>query len=163
MVRAVGSRHGLLDGDLDEVLQGVRIRLWRARPSPESLDSVTTSYVYHAAVSAALDLLRRRRAFGASRTAPLHLVADPIADRADPARELAGRELGDRIAAAVDAIPMPRRAVVRMHLEGYDRMDIAELMGWSESKTRNLLYRGLADLRDRLRAAGLSLDEALHE
>ena len=32
------------------------------------------------------------------------------------------------------------------------REDIAELMGWSEAKTRNLVYRGLDDLRRELTA-----------
>jgi DNA-directed RNA polymerase specialized sigma24 family protein len=42
-----------------------------------------------------------------------------------------------------------------MHLQGYPREEIAELMGWTEAKTRNLLYRGLADLRDRLTEQGI--------
>jgi hypothetical protein len=28
-------------------------------------------------------------------------------------------------------------------------------MGWTEGKTRNLLYRGLADLRERLQEMGI--------
>jgi hypothetical protein len=28
-------------------------------------------------------------------------------------------------------------------------------MGWTEPKTRNLLYRGLADLRERLTSMGI--------
>ena len=43
-----------------------------------------------------------------------------------------------------------------MYLAGYDREEIAELFGWTEAKTRNLLYRGLADLRARLADAGLT-------
>jgi hypothetical protein len=35
-----------------------------------------------------------------------------------------------------------------MYLSGYDREEIADLLGWPEAKTSNLLYRGLADLRN---------------
>jgi RNA polymerase sigma-70 factor (ECF subfamily) len=42
-----------------------------------------------------------------------------------------------------------------MYLAGYPREEIAALMGWSEAKTRNLLYRGLADLRERLTELGI--------
>ena len=42
-----------------------------------------------------------------------------------------------------------------MYLAGYPREEIAELMGWTEGKTRNLLYRGLADLRARLTELGI--------
>ena len=41
-----------------------------------------------------------------------------------------------------------------MHLAGYSREEIAQLMGWSEAKTRNLLYRGLAELREQLGQRG---------
>ena len=45
--------------------------------------------------------------------------------------------------------------VVRMHLAGYPREEIATSLGWTEAKTRNLLYRGLDDLREALRARGI--------
>jgi DNA-directed RNA polymerase specialized sigma24 family protein len=61
----------------------------------------------------------------------------------------------EAIAGAIDAIALSRRAVMRMYLNGYDREEIAELLGWSEAKTRNLLYRGLGDLRQRLIAMGI--------
>jgi hypothetical protein len=32
-------------------------------------------------------------------------------------------------------------------------------MGWSEPKTRTLVYRGLKDLRDKLRSAGVDYRE----
>jgi RNA polymerase sigma-70 factor (ECF subfamily) len=42
-----------------------------------------------------------------------------------------------------------------MHLLGHPREEIARVMGWTEAKTRNLLYRGLAELRERLQAEGV--------
>jgi DNA-directed RNA polymerase specialized sigma24 family protein len=41
-----------------------------------------------------------------------------------------------------------------MYLAGFERDEIADLLGWSEAKTRNLLYRGLADLRESLQSWG---------
>jgi DNA-directed RNA polymerase specialized sigma24 family protein len=38
---------------------------------------------------------------------------------------------------------------------GHSREEIADLLGWTEAKTRNLLYRGLADVRARLLAEGV--------
>jgi DNA-directed RNA polymerase specialized sigma24 family protein len=55
---------------------------------------------------------------------------------------------------AIGMLAESRRAVVRMHLAGYEREEIAQLLGWSEAKTRNLLYRGLADLRQVLESWG---------
>src|SRR5262245_4735640 len=62
LVRQVGWRHGLLDADLDELMQEVRIRLWKASERSEPPASIGASYVYRTAASAALDLIRRRRA-----------------------------------------------------------------------------------------------------
>ena len=45
---------------------------------------------------------------------------------------------------------------MRLGLQGYDRFEIAHLKGWSVARTRNLLYRGLADLRALLTAQGIS-------
>jgi len=42
-----------------------------------------------------------------------------------------------------------------MHLAGYEREEIAALLGWTEAKTRNLLYRGLAELREVLTGRGI--------
>ena len=69
--------------------------------------------------------------------------------------ELEGSELAEQVARAVESIPATRRPAVRMYLAGYAREDIAELMGWSEAKTRNLVYRGLDDLRRELTAMGI--------
>ena len=155
MVRSVGVRHGLQETDLDEVVQEVRIRLWQACPTSEQIQALGASYVYRAATSAARDLLRRRRARGASLTDSVDEYTN-IAVAADASEEAEARDLEQQILAVIETIPLSRRAVVRMYLSGYDREEIAELLGWSEAKTRNLLYRGLADLRSGLTRKGIS-------
>jgi RNA polymerase sigma factor (sigma-70 family) len=167
MVRRVGWRHRLSDAEVDELVQDVRIRLWRARAGGgetggEQIRVVTSSYVYRTAVSASLDLLRRRRAYHAE---PLEPDDEPgeasrVSEPVGPAEDLAQSELAEEIARAVDTIAPARRPVVRMHLAGYPRDEIASLLGWTEAKTRNLLYRGLADLRERLTARGIGWERA---
>ncbi len=163
MVRQVGRRYRLDEADLDEVMQEVRIRLWRAQRTSEQIGEVSTSYVYRTASSAALDVIRRRR----SRRAEHHQSIDAedgavaLAEPApDPHGALEGSEVVRQVAQAIEAIPASRRPVVRMYLAGHPREEIAGLMGWTEGKTRNLLYRGLADLRDRLQAMGVGWERA---
>ena len=163
MVRQVGRRYRLDESGLDEVMQEDRIRLWRARGTSEQVGETNTSYVYRTASSAALDILRRRRARLADRHEAVEdegSAAVLTAPKSDPHAELEGSELADRVARAIDEIPGSRRAPVRMHLAGYPREEIAKLMGWTEAKTRNLLYRGLADLRERLSAEGIGWETA---
>jgi len=156
MVRSVGARRGLVEADLDEVMQNVRIRLWQAGEGGKTLEELGSSYLYHVATTAALDVLRRRRARRADDTEDIHGRADLTTDNASPHDALEARELAARIEAAIDTLSIDRRVTVRLHLTGYDREDIARMLGWTEARTRNLLYRGLDDLRRRLTDMGIS-------
>lgn len=156
LVRHVGRAHGLSDADVDEVFQEVRIRLWRARGSREKIASVGTSYLYRTAVSAALDLIRRRRSGHAARHTTIDGGSDPaLVQPVTPEHAVEEAEVRAEIERAVGSLVASRRPVVRMYLAGYSRDEIARLLGWTEAKTRNLLYRGLADLRDRLTERGI--------
>ena len=153
MVRNVGWRHRLSDEDVDEVVQQVRIRLWHAHGDSEQIRRAPASYIYRTAVTAALDLIRRRRAQREDMMVPI----DDEKEQATltPERNLESNELAEQVARAIDTLPDSRRPVVRMYLAGYPREEISNLLGWSEAKTRNLLYRGLADLRGTLTAQGI--------
>jgi RNA polymerase sigma factor (sigma-70 family) len=164
LVRRVAWRHKLNGDDLDEVLQDVRIRLWHARGESEQLATVSASYVYRTAMSAALDLIRRRRRAGgvptvSHETAEEHdSASDDVAastgGQGNPEAALEASETSRAVMSAIERIPKTRRGVVRMYLMGHPPMEIAGLMGWTEPKTRNLLYRGLSDLRAELTAMG---------
>jgi RNA polymerase sigma-70 factor (ECF subfamily) len=154
LVRAVGVRHGLLDGDLDEVIQDVRIRLWQARHSG-TIATAPSSYVYQTARSAALDLLRRRRAPHAAVSLDTAAALAEPAATARPDHRMERSELATAVFEAVEELIESRRVPVRMHLLGYEPREIAARLGWSGGKTRKLLSRGMADLRECLAARGI--------
>ena len=158
MVRRVGARHGLRGADVDDLVQEVRIRLWRAGDSGERIAGLGTSYVYRTAMTAAVDLIRGRRRGMNALLEPESRRSDLVAVRMQRAPDelLEDLELGAAIEAAIEELHVTRRGVVRMFLAGYDRDEIATLLGWTEAKTRNLLYRGLADLRLELTARGIA-------
>lgn len=155
-VRVIGIQHGLQGSDVDDLVQEVRVRLWKALESGDRILAVPAAYVHRAATTAAIDLLRRRRArretpVRLSRPSGLALLGE--GDPADVGTEMG--ELQQQVGRAVEKLIPARRSVVRMYLAGYGREEIADLMGWTEPKTRNLLYRGLADLREELTAMGI--------
>lgn len=162
-VRVIGVQHGLSGSDVDDLLQEVRLRLWKALESGERILAAPASYIHRTATSAAIDVLRRRRA---RRETPVRLSRPSgiaVLGEGVPAdRGIETRELEEQVAAALERLIPARRSVVRMYLAGYDREEIADLLGWTEPKTRNLLYRGLADLREELTAMGIG-PEALRE
>lgn len=154
----IAHDRGLHQEDLDELLQDLRVRFWRARK--DGLRDLSSGYVRRAAISAALDIIRRRRTDRNVSLDDDQSSAHPLAARtAGPAELLDQGELAQRVGRAVDGLAPPRRAAVRMYLDGYRREEIAELMRWSDAKTRNLLYRGLADLRAALLAQGIGTPE----
>lgn len=151
-LRAAAVRFRLSPAELDEAEQEVRIRLWHACREAENVAALSASYLQRVVTTAALDLVRRRRRgerFDAIDDAPL---ADPA-----PATDagVAVQSLETLVAAALGELVPTRRTVVKLHLEGYPREEIEALLGWSEGKTRNLLYRGLADLRAALVRRGV--------
>jgi len=155
MVRSVGWRHRFSDADVDEMMQQVRIRLWRAQGDGEQISRAPASYVYRTAVSAALDMMRRRRAQRVEQTVSIDDPGVAVPAPVSPERDLDASELAAQVTRAIESIPASRRPVVRMYLAGYPREEIAGLLGWTEAKTRNLLYRGLTDLRARLTTQGI--------
>lgn len=154
-VRLVGRSHRLDPSEVDEVFQGVRIRLWTAVGAGERIAALPSSYVYRTATSVALDLIRRRRSKRAAMTDPIHLVTDPAEAGTSAVERIELQELGGLIDDALGELATARRAPVRMYLSGYSKEEICEVLGWTEARTRNLLYRGLADLRDVLTRRGV--------
>ena len=157
-VRAAAARYRLAGPEVDEVFQEVRIRLWRALKESGNISEVPASYVYRTAVSAAVDLIRRQRARREVELDPVRAEDDPTMGVVPAANRAAEEnELADLVDREIGGLPEDRALAVRMHLSGYPREEIAQLLRWSEPRTRHLIYRGLEDLRGRLRARGIGL------
>ena len=150
----IAQGRGLPQEDTDELLQELRVRLWRARR--DGLSDLSANYIRRTAIAAALDIIRRRRVGRNVSLEEHESVSAPLAaSTAGPAELLEQQELGVRVARAVNDLAPARRTAVRMYLDGYRREEIAQLLRWSEARTRNLLYRGLSDLRATLLAEGI--------
>jgi RNA polymerase sigma factor (sigma-70 family) len=153
---------GIEAGDIE---QEARVRLWRALEREKELTD-PASYIYRIAVTSAIDAVRRvvaRREDQLSTDASDDDQAkDVLTIPTDPSHApdavAARRELMARIAAAVVSLPENRRRAVELHLQGLSLSEIGELLGWSEAKARNLVYRGLDDLRDALRREGIDYE-----
>src|SRR2546430_14506777 len=62
LLRQVGRRRGLTDGEAADLCHEVRIRIWHALASGERIAESPAPYVYPTAISVSLDMLRRRLA-----------------------------------------------------------------------------------------------------
>ncbi len=155
MVLSIGRRAGLGEADMDELIQGVRLRLWRTQGDGDRSDTVSATYVHQAARSAAIDIVRSRRTMIAAAS---QSIEDTVLYDSTAAADvlLEEQETAARIMDAVNELAPDRRAAVKLHLAGYRREEIASMLGWNDIRTRNLVHRGIADLRARLTTLGLA-------
>jgi RNA polymerase sigma factor (sigma-70 family) len=146
---------------IEEIEQDARVRLWSAlKNQREILHPV--SYIYKVAVSATLRAIRRAKArredqfqddAGANEGAPLPVLRAP--PDASPYAVAERREWVRKIDRAMTRLAENRRRAVGLHLRGRTTEEIAGILGWSEPKARNLVHRGLRDLRTHLRSEGI--------
>lgn len=140
--------------DVDEIEQAARIRVWKALEEDRPVER-WESYLYRIGVTAALDALRRRRR---RREDPL---PEPDQGRTEPSvpsdelERVEQREAVRRVAGVLRTLSDDRRRVVALHLRGFQRREIVRLTGWDDIRVRNLLHRGLADLRQGCDDAGI--------
>lgn len=151
-----------LGAQINDIEQEARIRLWRAVESERDLSN-PSFYIYRIAMTTTIDAVRKAQA---RHEEQLCLEADegseavaapvpPTDPEQSPERAAQQQELREIIETALAKLRENRRLAVEFHLQGMTSQEIADLMDWTEAKARNLIYRGLEDLRKHLRNAGI--------
>jgi len=135
--------------DAEDVLQTVFTRLLRREEQPD-LSENAGSYLHRAAVNAALDLMRRRKR---ARKVDLDEVGDNLVDTHDPGPERArdSREIKVRLRQAMSRLS-PRQAEIftLRYLEGWGNLEIAKMLGASQTSIAVLLHRARHRLQKEL-------------
>ena len=149
-IRRVGGK--AVEADHDDIAQGVRVALWRRLQGEQSIDH-PPSYMYKAAVRETVRAMARLRA--RALTSLDDAVEEPPSPTTPADRLVESREQREALAAALRALSGERAQAVRGHLAGLSVNELMQLRGWSYQRARNLVARGMADLRSRLRERGL--------
>ena len=149
---------------LDDVEQEARLRLWNGIKVEREIRDIP-SYIYRVAMTTTIDAIRQARSRrekqlrtpgeegdDASFTRPL------VAGEPGPDRIAEGRMVLEKVEAILASFEPDRRRAVGLLLQGTSTAEIANLLQWSEPKARNLVYRGLRELRKRLRAQGIDYE-----
>ena len=151
VVRKVAGRAG--DLVREDVEQKVLVSLWRQIEGEQNIE-YPSSYIYRIAVREAVRMMRQETARAQE---PLEDgVAEITRDvRADPHDSLARSELQRDIEASLTELTPERQQAVRAHLSGFDVQEIMAMYGWTYQKARNLIARGMADMREALARRGV--------
>lgn len=145
--------------DPQDIEQEVSIRLWRALERETNIASLP-SYLRRVIKTATIDAVRRAKARGDDQkvalaepgdpqeTGPSMLPEDP---RPDPEERTRQAQLFQHVEELLAELPAARRRAVALYLRGFSNREVANLAEWSEAKARNLIYRGLAMLRQKMK------------
>lgn len=150
--------------DMDDIEQEVKIKIWREILKSEKEIHNFGSYIwkvtYTTTCRAMKKLFAQKKQLLLQRGTNGSIEDFPQVFIHNPDRQYERKELIDLVRRAVDALIESRRQVLKLYLMGMPLDEISEFFNWSDGKTRNLLSRGLADLRQGLLAKGIRYKES---
>lgn len=135
--------------DPEDIAQEIKIKIWGILKSEKEIGNYP-SYIKKIVHSSVIDVLRKRkRDEGIYSQVKQNKISETKKDyAAEHQNEEYYKEI---IAAAVDSLIESRRRTVKLFLLGMTIEEISTFYSWSQHRTRNLLYRGLADLKKMLK------------
>lgn len=150
----------MAEGDREDIEQDVKLKMWRMAAGGKKIEHFK-SYLWKVVYTTALDVLDAKLAqLGGkpSRSGPeIECCFSP--DVLSPDIILEKDESRRALLEAVASLPRRRRMVMELNLLGMDIRESASFLHWSEPTVRHLLYRGLDDLKKKMRRNNRSRGE----
>ena len=143
--------------DPDDILQEVKIKIWNILSDEKKIDNYA-SYIKKIVNSSVIDHLRKIRR---EERVLFSEMQRKIAERRSTynKEKIDDEECKNILGQSVDSLLASRRKVVKLYLLNMTLEEIAEFFNWSPHKTRNLLYRGLNDLKKILQEKGIEYED----
>jgi len=160
MARAVRRQcPAWLSDDADDIAQAALIKVMAVERRVEGERRLSPFYLHRVAHSALVDEIRRRQR---RREISLEVSREPAEQethfepsaQGDPESSASFRELGAAVRDCLLCAKRERRLAVALYLKGHSVQETAHILGWETKRTDNLIYRGLADLRQCLMRKG---------
>lgn len=151
-VLAIARRMLRDDAEAEDVAQEAFLRLWRNAGALELGEAGVRPWLRRVVANLSIDRVRSRRNT---------TVTDTVPEESEPAgqvRQIAERELGQRVDVALKALPERQRlALTLFHYEGMSQIEVGEAMGISDEAVESLLARARRALKVALKDEWLSL------
>ena len=150
--------------DMDDIEQEVRISVWKEIKNNEKKIANLGSYIWRVSYTTTCKIMKRlteqrKELFDTRNDGGPSDHAFQAPPTSAPDHQYQSQELLQIVRESIDGLIESRRQVVKLYMCGLSAEEIKEYFDWSDGKARNLLSRGLADLRDKLREKGIALKE----
>jgi RNA polymerase sigma factor (sigma-70 family) len=150
--------------DMDDIEQEVKIAVWKEIRKSEKEIRNLGSYIWRVAYTTTSKVMKRLSEQRRALIDPQDEALEPeekfkTSQTELPEIQLQNKELAEIIRESVDSLIDSRRQVVKLYLSGLTADEMTKYFGWSDGKARNLLSRGLADLRKGLEEKGIEIEE----
>jgi RNA polymerase sigma-70 factor, ECF subfamily len=157
MARAVRRQcPAWLSADAQDIAQAALTKVMAAERKTEGERPLTSFYLHRVAHSALVDEIRRRKRRqevsleGTTESGDDARSFEPAFQpraQGDPESHASFGELGTAVRECLQGAKRERRLAVTLYLQGHSVPEAARILGWDAKRTENLVYRGLADLR----------------
>lgn len=138
-----------------DVTQEVFVQVWEHPARFDPARGELRAWIGVIAHRRAVDWVRREVAQRRNAALPADRAGTPA--EPGPAEEVLAAEVCARVRLAVDALPEPQRAAVRLaYFEGHSYRQVAAALGIPEGTAKSRLRLGLAGLARRLEAEGMT-------
>jgi len=145
--------------DPDDIIQEVKIKLWKILENEKKIKNYA-SYIRKIINSSVIDQLRKLKREKWIFISEKHRQVSE--QKSNYITDLSfDKDAKKIIGNAVDSLMESRRKAVKLFLLNMTLDEIAIFLNWSRDKTRNLLYRGLSDLKKILKEKGIDYENKL--
>jgi len=131
--------------DPDDIFQEVRIKIWKLLSDEKKIINYS-SYIKKIVDSSVIDHIRKMRRERGLLLRQKHKTISEWKSSYETG-SFYDEDLKKMMTETIGALLESRRKVVKLFLLNLTIEEIASLYCWSRDKTRNLLYRGLSDLK----------------
>ncbi len=143
---------GLDGGDREDLEQEVKLKVWKMVSNGKKIDNLR-SYLWRVVYTTALDIMEPQL-----KKQSLEEYFESVKSLPSSPGDIGGHESGINkedlkmvLEKIVDSLPPRRRTILKLHLEGMDFNEMADFLNWTHHKVRHLFYRGLQDLKEKLK------------
>lgn len=143
--------------DFEDIEQEIKIKIWQLVKKGKKVEKLP-SYIKKLAYTATVDELRKMRKqaptkeFKNLKNIYLDSKSDIIEEGINsPEMLLEEKELKSSLRELIDSLSNNRKQVLRLYMKGMSIEEICEFFNWDKIKVRHLLYRGINDIKEKIK------------